>query len=174
MTSRKIILISAGAVAAVLTIASAAFACTYVYPDSKTYIKYVYHQGDLSSPECDQSGSATGSCSIAHVGDVILATAEGIDDYNNSGGKNIPWRLHYLSYDSWSDSMGTCMGTPATPDVVIGGPKTSSSSGTIASTIGVIPGVGDDAPLGTGFARVCFIAGSYTYATKHASLTVSI
>ena len=79
------------------------------------------------------------------------------------------YSLFFLNFQSWQDSMGTCMGSGSHREVNIGGPTTSNSSGALGSTPGTIP---SNASAST-TALVCWIDSGAANATNDAMITVT-
>lgn len=146
----------------VLALASIALACTVV-TTAQTTVTFALHNGTV------QTCGATASNCVVWPGDTITATA------SSGVTGSTRFNLHFLNYSNLKDTMDSCMGLLSkqrhgvgTPygDEKIGGPTTSTTSGTIGATSGVIPaeaktttvaGVAGSTNPATGKAFVCFI-----------------
>lgn len=151
-TRRRFLLVPAGAVAAVLLLASAAVACTAVSTATAT-ITSINHKRT-------STGCTSTATDCAAPNDEITVSATGV------GAEPLPvprqWFLYFLNFEGWTDTH-SCMGlgTSALPEagshVVIGGPV-ASSGGNIPATTGAIPTTARNNDLSVGDnARVCFI-----------------
>jgi hypothetical protein len=143
MKRRRIFLLPLGLIALALAVTATAYACT---PGG------VVGSTTITSP--------AGSPPQVEPGDNIAATGSGARP-------NTAYFLHFLNFASDSDHMMTCHGGGA-PDQRIGGPRTSNSSGAIASTLGTIPATAQSSTD----ALVCFIDEDTVYATGPALLVV--
>jgi hypothetical protein len=147
MKRRQIILLPLGVIAVALIVAATAYACTPGGVRGETIITAPAGYNPATGPE-------------VNPGDYIAASGTGAEPDRN-------FFLRFLNFRDDADRMMTCMGD-AGQEVIIGGPRTSSSTGAIASTQGRIPtnAQSSDAAL------VCFVDDEVEYATNAALLVV--